>query len=98
MEAETGDCKVSGWGGGDRGREAAREDECEHTTRVMNRERSGWLEDQVGHGAQGGYLVNIGHLGADKSCCASSRRLDSILRAAGSPCRVLSRDVMPRLH
>lgn len=50
----------------------------------MNRERSGWLEYQVGHGAERGCLVKIGHLGADKSCAAPSRRLDSILRAAGS--------------
>ena len=68
MEAETGDCKVSGWGGGVRGREAAREYECEDTSHVVNRERSGWLEDQAGHGAQGGCLVNTRHVRADKTC------------------------------
>ena len=57
-----------------RGREgaegAARELECEHNGHMMNRERSGWLEYQVGRGAEGGCLVKIGHMGEDKTCCA----------------------------
>ena len=49
---------------------AARELECEHNGHLMNRERSVWLEYQVGCGAEGWCLVKIGHLGADKTCCA----------------------------
>jgi len=62
--------KLVGGEGATRGWGAAREYECEHTSHLMNRERSGWLEYQVGLGEEGGCLVKIGHLGADKTSCA----------------------------
>lgn len=47
--------KLVGVEGGEMGRRARLGVErCEHTGHLMNRERSGWLEYQVGHGAEEG--------------------------------------------
>ena len=41
------------------------------STPPSDEQREVWgLEYQVGHGADGGCLVKIGHLRANKTCCA----------------------------